>query len=197
MSTDRKIHYKRNILISIILSEVLIISAFIFSPKESLREEKILFDEPVILFDNMPRTVQSKPIQISKPDVPPIIISDEVEVFEPLDDVNLLSNAADQTGIVSTDFADQSALQSIRSVPRQIFEVVPAGGDNEFNGRLQLSLKIDKNGRVVDHRILYNSLDCTACLNDIIKAAYRSKWEPATVDGKNADYWVVKSYMFN
>jgi hypothetical protein len=84
-----------------------------------------------------------------------------------------------------------------RSAPRLIYEVVPSEGDNEINGRLQISLKINENGEVIDHRILSNSLDCDKCLNDIIRSVYKSKWEPARVNGKKEDYWVVKSYTFN
>ena len=144
----------------------------------------------------MPLTVQKLPAYKQKPDIPLIYISDQVEAFELLDDVTLPSQGISQTAVFSFESEDQANLQPVRSAPRQIFEVLPANDDNEVNGWLQLSLKINKNGRVVDHRILYNTLDCEDCLNNIINAAYRSRWEPASVNGKNTDYWVVKSYTF-
>jgi hypothetical protein len=195
--TKSKIHYKRNILISIILSEILIISAFVFSPGGSLPDRKIIYDEPLILFDEIPRTIQSLPAQVQRPEIPSIYIPEEVEAFELLQDVNLKSEVSDQNVKTPSEFADQSNIRPVMSAPRLIFEVVPAYEDNEFKGSLQLSLKINEKGRVIGHRIISNSLDCSDCLNDIIKAAYRSKWEPAIVNGKFADYWVVKSYVFN
>lgn len=196
MFNDSKIHYRRNILISIILSELLVISVFIFSPDNYLQNKELRYDEPVIIFDKMPLTVQKLPAYKQKPDIPLIYISDQVEAFELLDDVTLPSKGISQTAVFSFESEDQANLQPVRSAPRQIFEVLPANDDNEVNGWLQLSLKINKNGRVVDHRILYNTLDCEDCLNNIINAAYRSRWEPASVNGKNTDYWVVKSYTF-
>ncbi len=197
MLSENKIHYKRNILISVILSELLIIAIFIFLPENSHSSEKILYDEPVILYNEIPRTVQSLPVQMSKPQVPAIYILDEPEAFQLLEDVSLASNEPQHTGVVSTESADPGKVQDAAAVPRQILEVVPAEGNNEFTGRLQLSLKINEKGQVVDHKIIFNSLDCFECLNKIIKAAYKSRWEPGYVNGKNTDYWVMKSYIFD
>lgn len=83
------------------------------------------------------------------------------------------------------------------SIPRLIYEKLPSGGANKITGQLQLSLKINEDGQVTDHRILFNSIDCSDCLDTIIRTAYKSQWEPAMVNGKKADYWVVKSYTFN
>lgn len=197
MLSESKIHYKRNILISIILSELLIIAVFIFSPENSDSNEKKLYDEPIVLYNEIPRTVQSLPVQMSRPEVPAIYISDEPEAFQLLEDVSLASNEQQQTNVVSAESAHLNKVQTAASAPRQIFEVVPADRDNEFTGRLQLSLKINEKGQVVDHRIIYNSLDCAECLYEIIKAAYKSRWEPGYVNGKSTDYWVMKSYIFN
>lgn len=197
MLTDSKIHYRRNILISIILSELMVISVFMFSPDKSFRDKKFIYDEPVIRFDEIPLTVQTRQIDAPKPDIPVIYITDHVEAFELLDDVTLPSEVIGQNTMVSFESGDQTNIRPVRSSPRQIFEALPENNDNELNGRLQLSLKINENGTVIDHRILFNSLDCNDCLNDIINAAYRSRWEPALINGENVDYWVVKSYKFN
>ena len=197
MLTGRNIHYKRNILISIIISEAVMIAAFVFSPKESAPVKNILFREPAILIDEVPITVQSLPRQIPKPETPAIRIGDNIEEFEPLDDIRLNSNLTDQDDNSATPGPDQDNNHPAVTAPRLIYEVVPAGGENKFNGLLRLSLKINEDGRVVDHRILFNSLDCTDCLTEIIKAAYSSKWEPAMVSGKNEEHWVEKTYTFN
>ena len=196
MLIKSKKYYRRNLLISMIISELLIISAFIFAPRLSSPERHILYNEPLIPFDKIPRTIQSLPIQNQSPEIPSIQISDEVEVFELLDDVRIGLMESDQHNKHTSEYTYSSKTRLMSSVPRLIFEVVPAR-DNDFNGILKLSLKINENGEVIDHRILYNSLDCTTCLNEIIQAAYRSKWEPAIVNGKKEDYWVMKSYSFN
>lgn len=175
----------------------MVICIFMFSPDKSVWDKKLIYDEPVIHFDEIPFTVQTLPVATPKPDIPVIYISDKVEAFELLDDVSLPSKVAGQNAEVSFESGDQMNIRPVRSAPRQIFEALPANDDNEINGRLQLSLKINENGRVIDHRILFNSLDCNDCLNGIINAAYRSRWEPGLVNGKHTDYWVVKSYKFN
>lgn len=195
--TESRTHYRRNILIAIIISEILIISVFLVSPKTSEINKEVIYKEPLIIFDEVPRTLQSLPVQKQRPEIPPVYISDEVNAFEVLEDVNLTPIGSNPKTNFSTDFADMSNLRTVRVAPRQIFEAVPANADNDFNGKLRLSLKINEKGQVINHRIIFNSLECTDCLNDIIKAAYRSKWEPAIVNGKNADCWVEKSYIFN
>ncbi len=194
---DDKIHYKRNMLISIIIGEVLVICAFIFSPMYSSPHKIILYDEPLFTADDIPQTVQRLPIKMQRPKIPAIHFSDEVEAFEILNDVSIVSKGAEENDNLSSVEMGNNDLQTGRLVPRLIYEVVPAEGENEFRGKLQLSLKINENGQVIEHKIISNSLDCTKCLNEIIQSAYKSKWEPAKVNGKNEDYWVVKSYMFN
>ena len=192
-----KAYYKRNLLISIIISELLVIAAFIFSPGLSSAKRQILYDEPLIPFDEIPRTVQNLPKQNQSPEIPLIRISDEVGAFELLDDVHQGPMVSDQNNETTPGFTYRGKTQLLNSAPRLIFEVVPAAEDKDFNGILKLSLKINEEGQVVDHRIISNSLECSRCLNEIIRAAYRSKWEPAIVNGKKGDYWVMKSYTFN
>ena len=197
MLLNSQIHYRRNFLIAIIVSETLIISAFVFSPGEVSHRNIVLNNEPVLLFYEIPQTVQNQIVKKQKPKNPQIFISDEVEAFELLEDVNISENTSNQNDNNFSVTADQINFKTMKSVPRLIFEVIPADENNEFKGKLQLSLKINKKGQVVDHQIIFNSLDCTNCLNDVIKAAYKSKWEPALVNGTYTDFWVVKSYTFN
>ncbi len=200
MQINNRTYYKRNILISIIISELLVISAFVFSPKGIFPNQKFTFDDPVLLLDNIPQTVQSISKQASAPahEVPPIKITEEISAYEILGDVSLTQGTAEKVDQSSDDLAGQGTVHYARSAPRLLYEVVPAGGEeDDYHGRLQISLKINTDGKVIDHRILFNSLDCVDCLNNLIRAAYKSKWEPAAVNGTNEDYWVVKSYSFN
>ncbi len=200
MLKNNRTYYKRNILISIIISEILVISAFLFSPKEILTYRKISFDDPIILINDIPQTTQSSGKQALSPapEVPPIFIDEEIDSYEILGDVSLTQGTEENGEHSSDDLAGQGGVQYARLAPRLLYEVVPAGGEeDDYHGRLQISLKINPDGKVIDHRILFNSLDCFDCLNNLIRAAYKSKWEPAAVNGKNEDYWVVKSYTFN
>ena len=107
-------------------------------------------NEPVLLFDEIPQTIQNQTVKRHKPKNPQIYISEEVEAFELLEDVNISINTSDQNDNNSSVSTDQSNVKTMQSVPRLIFEVIPADGNNEFKGKLQLSLKINKKGQVVD-----------------------------------------------
>ena len=198
MLKNDRTYYKSNILIAVIISEILVISAFILFPRISAPDNKIILSDPVILFGDVPPTTQSSAKQVpSSPEIPPVHIPEDINAFETLDDVAIVQGALDNSEKSAAGYRAENSIQQERSAPRLLYDVVPAGGEDDFHGRLQLSLKINENGKVIDHRILYNSLNCTDCLDDLIKAAYKSKWEPADVNGKSEIYWVVKSYSFN
>ena len=197
MLKQDKTYYKRNILISVIISEILVISAFVLFPRESINNTKMIISDPVVLYDDIPQTTQSSAEPAPPPQTPPIIFSEEIEAYQTLDDVAVNQHTAGNGEESSEDHQGDNNFQYVRSAPRLLYEVVPSGGEDDYHGSLQLSLKINEDGKVIDHRILYNSLDCPDCLNSLIKAAYRSKWEPAAVNGIREDYWVVKSYTFN
>ncbi len=197
MPVKDRTYYKRNILISIIISEILVISAFVLAPHQNLSEHKILLNEPVILFDQIPQTRQSPAEHAVPPEIPPVYIPDDIDAYEPLKDVTIIQSSSDQTNESPLNYEGSDNMQFTRSAPRLLYEVVPAGGEDDYHGSLQLSLKINQYGEVIDHRILYNSLECPHCLSSLIKAAYKTKWEPAVVNGIKEDYWVVKSYSFN
>lgn len=219
MLTSGITHYKRNIFVSIIICGVAIIFASLYLPKKSVPYKKILYEKPLISPQEISQTVKNVPVQSKKPDTSHTYFQDTVKAYKLPEDVrrNLKvanqrpddnSNSTDKKispgspfekgnrSVGSAEPAKQSTTP-LQSMPRLIYEEVPSEGESKFNGELQLSLEIDENGRVVDHRILSNSLDCIDCLNTIIRAAYKSKWEPAVVNGKKTDFWVVKSYIFN
>jgi hypothetical protein len=90
-----------------------------------------------------------------------------------------------------------SALTLSSRAPKQLFEVLPQKQKEEYEGTVQLKLKIDEKGKVTAHTILYNSLECGDCLKEIITAAYKTKWEPGMKNGAPSEFWVEKSYSFN
>lgn len=226
MLTHKQILFRRNFLISVIIGETMIISAFLFLPKLTLVNEKISSGKNLIHYQDTLKTSHpeqkenqklrksrirnlvkgyelpediTKKLKISDPRVNEKSKSDHKNSDQDLKITDQNNNTNPEPPAPKENIAATTGQNAapVRSMPRLIFEVVPSDGENKFNGKLGLSLKINEDGKVVDHKILFNSLDCSDCLNSIIQAAYKSKWEPAIVDGKKSDFWVEKSYTFN
>jgi len=192
-----RIHIKRDLLIAIVISEMLCISAFLFSPNSSSTADIINHSEPIILINSIQPTTQLPKAEKTKPTAPVIYIADVIEEPEMLDDVEI---AAAKSKEVDSDASDDVALLntgSYSSVPRLTFEVLPEEKGDEISGSLNLSLKIGKDGKVINHKVLFSSLECENCMDKILSALYRSKWQPAVTNGIEVDYWVEKSYVFN
>ena len=81
-------------------------------------------------------------------------------------------------------------------VPRQILEVVPQNMDG-VKGTIILVLRIGADGFVKEHKVIYNTSNDEACLMNTIDAAYKSRWEPVKIEGKQVQYWIEKTYKFN
>jgi len=193
VSSDR-IHYKRNVLISLISSETIIILAFLFFPKSLTEKKEIIIGESVSLSEFIPPTLQKLSFKKPPPKVPVPVISDEVDAFDLLDDVKILSSEI----ISENSEEDVAALTgTVNTSPRLTYEVLPQDKEHLISGALSLSLKIDKSGKVVEHKILQNSIECEECIGKIINIAYKSKWEPAYKNGAKITDWVRKSYVFN
>lgn len=195
LSSERK-HYKRNFKIAIVVSELLVICAFLFSPRSSISEKVLLYDEPIILINEIPQTVQKNQMLKRKPEVPIIYIPNDIDALEILDDVEQAIDFEEKVA-EETIISSNSTNHYMNHVPRQTLEVMPSIDKKDFEGQLQLSLKINERGEVIAHKILLNSLNCSDCLNQIISAAYNSRWEAGIINGKKSDYWVKKSYVFN
>lgn len=193
-------------------------SVFLFLPRKTPEDKKIYYGELLIFQQELSFNVQQIKPQKEKADTTRTGIQNKVKGFKLPEDVRKslkVANPEPEENLkgqehhndipagspVEKSYGGSAEMAKkntapLQSMPRLIYEEVPSSGKNKFKGMLQLSLKINENGQVVDHRLLSNSLDCTDCLNAIIRAAYKSRWEPAIVDGKEADFWVEKSYTF-
>ncbi len=190
-------YYSRNFKLSLIFSELLVLCAFVFSP--GIKENQVVeLNEPLILIDDVPITIQNNKIISLRPKTPEIIFSDYIEDPMLLDNIIIAEKSGERSEI-SNQFAsaENSFYKLNRRAPRQLLEVLPQKNYGNFTGIVQLKLKIDRSGKVSDHIILFNSLECEDCLNDIISSAYKSVWEPAVNNGKETEFWVEKSYTFN
>jgi len=190
-------HYSRNVKLGLIFSELILIAAFYFSPDFNSSYSIKDTNEPIILFDDIPVTIQTNNPITAKPEAPLIMISEEIEEAEILEDVAIKTGS---DFINSNDLAENTRAASISLIsmmPRQVLEVLPEKSTGELEGKINLYLKIDESGKVVEHKILLNSLECDDCLINVLSAAYQSRWEPAIRNGKQIEYWVEKSYSFN
>ena len=191
-------HYSRNFKLGLIVSELLIICSFLFSPH--LNESKINdIGEPLILIEDIPITVQKGEFITTKPQTPEILFDDEVSEPALLDDIIFKDVVAvkneDKNEMKKT--VNNLAQIKKRKTPRQLLEVLPDESKKQYTGSVQLRLKIDRTGKVADHIILSNSLECEDCLKDIISTVYKSIWEPGIDNGIKTEFWVEKSYTFN
>ncbi|MCU7496950.1 MAG: hypothetical protein HF314_09120 [Ignavibacteria bacterium] len=82
-------------------------------------------------------------------------------------------------------------------IPRQVLEVVPEKPDDNIQGEIDLILRIGTDGFVKEHRVSSNTTNSYRYLNNVIKAAYKSRWEAVTYNGGRVEYWVEKKYSFN
>ena len=192
-----RLHYKRNLLISIVISELLCIAAFLFSPDSTKSANIMLYSEPIILINNIQPTTQLPKLKRIRPTAPALVIANITEELETLDDVIVASNFSKEKDSDVTEDISVLETTNLSAAPRLTFEVIPDEKDDKISGSLNLFLKIDTDGKVISHKVLYNSIDCGKCLNKSISAAYRSKWQPGLANGIEVDYWVEKAYVFN
>ncbi|MCW8809793.1 MAG: energy transducer TonB [Ignavibacteriaceae bacterium] len=190
-------HYSRNIKISFILSELLIICAFLFSPKIT-HNKSIKFSEPLFIIDDIPITIQSDKNISEKPMTPEIFMDEEIDEPVILDNI-IFANIEEKEISGSNEVMEVNKLNwaGKPGPPRQLLEVLPDKRNRNYSGSLKLKLKIDRSGKVADYVILFNSIDCEDCLKEIISAVYKSLWEPGIKNGLETEFWVEKSYTFN
>ena len=190
-------YYSRNIKISFILSEFVVICAFLFSPNVT-DDEFLEIHEPIFLIDDIPATIQRDKYVFAKPKIPEIFITGEISEPMILDDVIKTEDIETETITGITIASSNISNKVLREIsPTQLLEVLPNKKNKNFRGSLSLRLKIDNSGKVAEHVILFNSLDCEDCIKEIISAVYRSVWQPAIKNGSEIEFWVEKSYTFN
>ena len=96
-------HYSRNFKLSLILSELLLLCAFIFSP--SIKENRVVeLNEPLILIDDVPITIQKNEFIAVRPKTPEIIFADNIEGPVLLDNIIIVEESGELSQI-SDQFA--------------------------------------------------------------------------------------------
>ncbi len=194
-----KYYYRRNWLLSLALSLLLIILVTIYFPRIDQKKIQIKMTDENIVLEFVPYTVQENPSKAfgrKRPETPEIILSDITEEIEPeeISIVNLShgkSISEDEQGK-----ADKSELAGSITFapPRQLLEVLPQKVSSNAEGNITLSLKINNSGNVTDHKILANTINSEDCLQKVLEAAYSTRWEKLHLESN--EFWVTKSYKF-
>ncbi len=201
-----KIHYSRNFKLALIASLSIIIFCFTLLPKISLNMYKVENDDSIFNYsDIVPPTLQNETSALrssaEKPPIPLIRISTAIGEPDLLYDINIPNKTKGQksSGNLnhSTDNENLSSNSYFASMPRQILEVLPQKSEDNSKGRIDLSLNIGGDGKVKGYKVLDNTTGSEACLKNVIKAVYKSRWEPLTTQNDTASYWLHKSYTFN
>ena len=142
----------------------------------------------------IPRTIQHVKRQAPPPVRPSVPVpSDDIEM---LDEIPLKSSSSviSAKGQISTNAPlSEDALPYI---PRQIVEVLPKVNDLKVHGEVTLRLLIDTNGKMKDYKVISNSTGNPLCLQRVIDAARKSRWEVIHLNENKVEYWLTKQYKF-
>ncbi len=199
-----KLNYLTNLKLGIIISLIIMISAFLLSPQNKNKRKTIpYFREPVLTIIDIPNTQQSIS-SAPRPAVPLITtLLEPIAELEPLPDIKINEtslNNSNQTGEsnsksigTGTDIYNASSLPF---VPRQILEVIPQK-INGVKGSIKVSVLVGIDGYAKQLKILYNSTESILCLAKVEEAVYKSRWQPVTIENQNVEYWIEKTYTFN
>jgi TonB family protein len=86
-------------------------------------------------------------------------------------------------------------------MPRPILETIPEypseARKTNVQGTVELNVKIDENGKVVNVKVLRNTTESNACAQSAIAAAFRSRYQPAQTPAGPDTAWVVRQYRFS
>jgi len=190
---DEKEKYSRNIEISFVISLMFLILLLYFFPRYNLTSLNIIqYEVPAIEVVHIPVTTQPRN---NKPRPRKPVIPVELETFEILEYVEIeelmkgeMSELENITGPVS--------YMDLPFTPRQLLDVLPEKNDESISGLIILSLRIGIDGIVKEHKVIKNTTDCNICLENVIKAVFQSKWEPAIIHDQKVEYWIDKTYQF-
>lgn len=101
--------------------------------------------------------------------------------------------------IVKKENSDVKKIRTVSALPfppRQVLEVIPKKVDGA-EGVIKLSVLVGIDGKVKQYKILNNTTESQTCLNSVVEAVNKSKWQPVLLEGDKVEYWIEKTYTFN
>ena len=201
---EDKFNYSFNFKVSIIVSLLICILAFLLYPNLSSEKKEIpYFPEPVITLIDIPNTEQSSRAAPPMPAVPTISsLLNPIDEPEPLPDIKIKETSKYEGAPEGIGKSEQGNATSIYEssalpfIPRQILEVVPEKVEGA-EGYIKVRVLIGIDGFVKKHEILNNTTDSQICLKNVVDAVNKSRWQPITIEGEKIEYWIEKTYSFN
>jgi len=183
--------YRTRLEWSFVFSLLMLILIFVIHPRTADKIPPLhIYKAPGLQLIEIPRTRQAvkrrpKP---AKPVIP--VPSDEPEISE-----EVLIEYPETTSTFQGEVpAGPLDAEDLPYLPRQILEYLPGACGENIRGEVQLLLLINKKGRVKEHRVLKNTVHSRQCLNNVVKAAYKSRWEVVTLPTGKVEYWIKKIY---
>jgi len=183
---------------SLIVALLIFTCIFYLSPKFERDYQLPSIVDLAISIENIPVTRQQKkgiPPPPPRPAVP--IAVEEEEISE---DVTIEPTEISLINIPLPPAPTFGYVGDIRFRPRIIKQVFPRFPDEEKNkgtsGIVLLRVKVDENGKVVNHEVLQNTTGSKICVEEAIKAAYKTEFIPANNGINNIAIWTELPYRY-
>ena len=193
--------YKLRFEISLISSLLFCILLFLLFPKIAPPSTPPPVYQSVLITINdlTQNTVQSETLN-PKPHEPKVIIPNVIDDPEILPDIKIIDSGENEDTGKGESFiiSNNSGIDApqLPFIPKQILEVLPDNNDGDISGYIDLRLKIGTDGKVIEHKVIANTTGSNKYLQNVIVAAYKSRWESIKIDNSKIDYWVEKTYTF-
>lgn len=203
--TKHKYNYNKNLAVSFIMSIVIVICIFLFTPEPMDKKPALkTVNDFFIPIEFIPATIQPDRDYVNTKNNSENKSSEHKAAEKKvISQIEIQESNADE----STDFAtvnsdnskgDESGEGNSTNffAARQLLEVMPIKNE-DFSGSIKLSLLVGTEGKVVEHIIITNTIECDGCVNQVLNAVYNSRWQPIVIDGRKREFWTEKLYEFN
>ncbi|PIW70048.1 MAG: hypothetical protein COW08_03920 [Ignavibacteriales bacterium CG12_big_fil_rev_8_21_14_0_65_30_8] len=192
-TTKEKYNHQYGFKISLIFSLLIFISLFSFIPIENKNKEmkvENLFDLSDVI--TIPPTKQVNE-NIAYPKLPKIFIP-----VEETEDYILSDEIIAKLNLVKNEKVNlNSNIKFISYQPKQTLEVLPKKVGEDIKGYVKIKIKIGENGIAQDYKILENTTQSKECIEEVVNAVYKSRWEAFNKTTSEKEYWIKKTYWFN
>ncbi len=148
---------------------------------------------PRIQMVRIPRTIQKmrhQPPPPVRPSVP--VPGDDIDMLEEIP----LTASTKISGKGQIESQAPLSEENLPYIPRQVVEVLPRVDDLKVHGSVTLKLLIDTQGKVKKYKVLANTTGNPLCVQRVIAAARKSRWEVIQLNDNKVEYWLTKEYRF-
>jgi len=154
----------------------------------------------------LPKEIPGVPVPVPDETIPPDTL--EVAVSPAVDSTNAAGTGlpgsswgSGGTGWGTGPGSGVGLGRIVISRPRPILETIPEypleARKANVQGIVELNVKIDESGKVVNVKVLRNTTENSSCAQSAIAAAFRSRYMPAQTPAGADTAWVVRQYRFS